>query len=109
MPQLRILEASTDATRLPFECCDALYLRAVFHHITDRDGYAREVRKAVRPGGRVAVIDFAPGALWFHGREHGVSREDVTRAFEQAGLSLIQRVDDWGGGTYALLFERPSR
>jgi ubiquinone/menaquinone biosynthesis C-methylase UbiE len=107
-PQVRVVEAVGDATRLPPECCDAVYMRAVFHHIDDPNVYAREVRNAVRPGGRVAIIDFSPGTLWFHGREHGVTRETVTQVFEQAGLSLIRHIDDWGGGTYLLLFERPS-
>ena len=47
----------------------------------------------MRPGGRVAVIDFAPGTLWFHGADHGVRPDDVVRAFQAAGLRLRERVD----------------
>jgi len=104
-PQVRIVEARTDITQLPDECCDAVYMRTVFHHIRDPQAYAREVGKAIRPGGRVAIIDFAPGALWLHRRDHGIPAEKVIQAFRQVGLSLTQRIDDWGGGTYFLLFE----
>ena len=106
-PQVRIVEARTDLTQLPEQCCDAVYMRTALHHITDPQAYAREVVKAVRPGGRVAVIDFAPGALWFHGRDHGIQADNVIHAFQQVGMSLTQRIEDWGGGTYLILFERP--
>jgi ubiquinone/menaquinone biosynthesis C-methylase UbiE len=105
-PQVRIVEAKTDITQLPDECCDAVYMRASLHHISDLQAYAREVVKAVRPGGRVAIIDFAPGALWFHGDEHGIEADNVIQAFHQVGMSLTQRIEDWGGATYLLLFER---
>jgi hypothetical protein len=53
----------------------------------------------------VAVIDFAPGSLWFHGGDHGVKAQAVVDAFERAGFSLAKRIDDWGGGMFLLLFE----
>ena len=84
-------------------------MRAVFHHIEDPTALAASVAAAVRPGGRVAIIDFPPGALWFHGADHGVTPEAVTTAFEGAGLSLAQRIDDWGGGMFLLAFDRRGR
>jgi hypothetical protein len=54
----------------------------------------------------VAIIDFAPGRLWFHGGDHGVSPEDVIEACRQAGLTLVEQSAEWGGGTYLLAFER---
>jgi ubiquinone/menaquinone biosynthesis C-methylase UbiE len=104
--QVEVLEAAVDATHLPDACCDAVYLRTVFHHIADKATFAEQVVKSVRPGGRVVVIDFPPGALWFHGRDHGVSLDDVLRSFQQAGLVPLQRIDNWGGGMFMLLFER---
>jgi ubiquinone/menaquinone biosynthesis C-methylase UbiE len=104
--QVRIVAAAADATQLPDGCCDGIYMRTVLHHISDRGAFAAAIRKALRPGGRVAVIDFPPGALWFHGRDHGVSAADLTPAFLRAGLSPADKIDTWGGGTYLLLFER---
>ncbi len=104
--RVQVVAAAEDATNLPDECCDAVYMRAVFHHIRDQGDMARLVARAVRPGGRVAVIDFAPGDLWFHGRDHGVTPEKVAEAFQQAGLTLVRHIDDWGGGMFLLLFER---
>jgi ubiquinone/menaquinone biosynthesis C-methylase UbiE len=106
LDQVQVVEAAVDATHLPDACCDAVYLRAVFHHIADKTTFAQQVVKAVRPGGRVAVIDFPPGALWFHGSDHGVRPDDVLKAFQLAGLVPVQRIDQWGGGMFLLVFKR---
>ena len=98
--------AGEASTRLPDSCCDAVYMRAVFHHIADRSTFAADVARALRPGGRVGVIDFAPGTLWFHGADHGVQPDSVLRAFQATGLRLRERADDWGGGMFLFVFER---
>lgn len=102
---VRVVEGATDATRLPDQCCDAIYLRAVTHHLADRAQFAREIHKAVRAGGRVVAIDFAPGLLWFHGADHGVTLDQVRDAFEGAGFRVAERIEDWGGGMFAMVFE----
>jgi ubiquinone/menaquinone biosynthesis C-methylase UbiE len=106
VPNVRIVEAAADATHLPDACCDAVYLRTVFHHIEDRPAFAKSLAKAVRPGGRLAIIDFAPGGLWFLGADHGVSAEEVVEVCRQAGLTLVHQTMNWGGGTYFVVFER---
>jgi ubiquinone/menaquinone biosynthesis C-methylase UbiE len=105
--QIRVVAAAADATNLPRACCDAIYLRAVFHHLDDHSAFARSIVEALRPRGRVAIIDFPPGALWFHGADHGVTRAAVVAAFSGAGLSLTREIEDWGGGMFLLVFERP--
>ena len=49
-------------TELPDNCCDAIFLREVYHHLTD-PGIDRSLYKAMRPGGRLAIIDFEPTEL----------------------------------------------
>jgi ubiquinone/menaquinone biosynthesis C-methylase UbiE len=106
IPNVKIVAASGDATRLPDGCCDAVYLRTVFHHVEDKGAFAAALAKAIRPGGRLGIIDFAPGGLWFHGAGHGVSSRDVIEACRQAGLRLVHEATHWGGGTYLVVFER---
>jgi ubiquinone/menaquinone biosynthesis C-methylase UbiE len=106
LEQVQVVKGMTDATNLPEQCCDAIYMRAVFHHIEDKQAFARSVAAGVGRGGRVAIIDFAPGGLWFHGSDHGVTAETVIEAFREAGMSLTKRIDHWGGGMFLLRFER---
>jgi ubiquinone/menaquinone biosynthesis C-methylase UbiE len=107
--QLTVVEASPDAPNLPAVCCDALYMRFVYHHIADPVAYARHLAGTVRPGGRIAVIDFAPGLLWFHDNDHGVRPETIEAAFAAAGCELVTRDDAWGGGTFVRVLECPAR
>jgi ubiquinone/menaquinone biosynthesis C-methylase UbiE len=103
---MEVVAAQADGTNLPPACCDAIYLRNVFHHIDDADTFAAAIVEALRPAARVAIIDFPPGALPFHGDDHGVGQAAVVKSFEKAGVTLEQRIDRWGGGMYLLLFRR---
>jgi SAM-dependent methyltransferase len=102
---VRVVEGAPAATNLPDHCCRAIYMRTMLPHVTDRAAFARDVVRSLEPGGRIAVIDFAPGHLWFHGQDHGVAPEDVVSAFTGAGCALRQRDDRWGGPTFLLVFE----
>jgi ubiquinone/menaquinone biosynthesis C-methylase UbiE len=105
VPNVRTVAASETETGLPDSCCDAIYMRAVFHHVADGPTFAASIVRALRPVGRVAVIDFPPGSLWFHGAEHGVQPASIVTAFQTAGLKVREQVDDWGGGMYLIVFE----
>jgi ubiquinone/menaquinone biosynthesis C-methylase UbiE len=102
---IRVVTGAPDHTRLPAGCCDAVYLRAVFHHIEQQSLFARDIAAAVRPGGRIAIVDFAPGSLWFHGADHGVTPVAVTAAFAGTACRPLRHIDQWGGGMFLQLFE----
>lgn len=106
LANVEIVATRDDDTGLVDASVDALYLRHVFHHLTDRSAMVQRLTRAVRPGGRVAIIDFPPGALWFHGADHGVTADEVRELFWNAGWRMRERRDDWGGGTFLLVFER---
>ena len=101
------IAGTTTDTGLPDSCCDAVYMRAMLHHVSEPEQFAAAVRRAVRSGGRVAVIDFTPGGLPFHGADHGITPERVVAAFTSNGLALRERIDGWGGGMFLVLFEKP--
>ena len=37
---------------------DVAFVCDVYHHIEERDGYLRKLRKALKPDGRVVIVDF---------------------------------------------------
>jgi SAM-dependent methyltransferase len=114
---LTAIRAAEGSTNLPPECCDAAFLRGVYHHLTRPAETNASVRNAIRPGGRLAIIDFEPS--WFLSRlfpvggvppnrgGHGVPPDVVIRELEQAGFMLLSRLEDWPGGQYCLVFDRP--
>ncbi len=72
-----------DARRLPFDdgCFDAVVSSLVVHNIPDRAGRAdaiREMARMLRPGGRLAVLDFRHTA-------------DYAETLRAAGLAQVRR------------------
>jgi ubiquinone/menaquinone biosynthesis C-methylase UbiE len=102
---MQIVQGDGARTNLPPGCCRSVYLRAVFHHISNPTAFAREIATAVERDGKIAIIDFAPGTLWFHGGDHGVDAGTVVAAFETAGCRLAHHEPNWGGGMFLLLFQ----
>jgi ubiquinone/menaquinone biosynthesis C-methylase UbiE len=51
------IAGAPDDPRLP-EKADLILMVDVFHHIEDRASYFRKLRASLKPGGRVAIIDF---------------------------------------------------
>lgn len=102
-----VIEAAERSTNLPDACCAAIVMRMVMHHVSDRGLFARDLRRSVRPGGRVAIIDFSPGALPHLAADHGVNQDEVVAAFAAAGFAVAARDDNWGGRTFLIVFAAP--
>ena len=104
---ITVIEAADGATNLPDACCDAIAMRMVLHHVGEPEGFARELRRSVKRGGRVGIIDFAPGALPHLADDHGVGADRVIEAFTAAGFVVDTRDDRWGGRTFLIVFAAP--
>jgi SAM-dependent methyltransferase len=110
------LQARADATGLPEGCCDAAFLRGVYHHVTAPAETIRSLREALRPGGHLAIVDFRPSwflSTFFPVRDvpanrdgHGIAPGIVISELTAGGFALIERDDAWPGGQYCLIFER---
>jgi SAM-dependent methyltransferase len=116
MPNLTLVVAKREQTRLPEACCDVIVMRNVYHHVTNPAEFLTEVKRALRPGGRVVTIDFEPGALWFHGGRpadaserrpgHGVSRSAADAEFEAAGFRVELARPNWSRPLWLTVFSR---
>ena len=51
------IAGAPDDPRLP-EKADLIFMADVFHHIDNRDSYLRRLQDALKPGGRIAIIDY---------------------------------------------------
>lgn len=117
---VRAIQAEPARTGLPPGCCDGVFMRGVYHHLTDPAPTLADIYRALRPGGRFLVIDFPP-TWWLrpwtpknlpddrHG--HGIEPGTVEREAQAAGFVVESRQGDWPGGPfhdlYALVFEKP--
>lgn len=76
--------------RLPPRLFDLVFVVDTYHHLPDRVRYLERLRDALRPGGRIVIVDY-------HKRElpvgpppdHKLDREVVLEEASRAGLVLI--------------------
>lgn len=88
LPNVHAVQAVADDPRLP-EAVDLILLVDVYHHVAQRTAYFSRLRGRLRPGGRVAIVDFRPDAPV--GPRHGrVAADTVKREFAAAGYALVQ-------------------
>jgi predicted methyltransferase len=116
LSNVTVIKGAVSRTNLPEACCDALFSRVVYHHLTDPAAINADVFRALRPGGVLVIIDFEPGGImnWIgrpetadrHGG-HGTPKDTVVTEVTAAGFQLIRGPEAWRGRTYAVLFRRP--
>ncbi|MBX3220624.1 MAG: class I SAM-dependent methyltransferase [Labilithrix sp.] len=59
LPNLRAVRATPAASGLAARSVDRILVVHVWHHLADRVAYARDLAAALRPGGKLFVVDFS--------------------------------------------------
>jgi arsenite methyltransferase len=78
---------------LPVRNVDMVFFHDVLHHIQDRAAYLKTVAGYLKPGGRVAVIDYEPGQGPHKGHpDLEISREPLGAWAKEAGLKQVEDV-----------------
>ena len=108
-----VVEGAPDDTNLPSSCCETIFLRHVYHHITQPREFDRNLVRSLRPGGYLAIIDFPPdpnlppvqGVPKNRGG-HGIPEKVTIEELTSAGLQVEKKIDDWSGSDYCVIFTR---
>ena len=119
LDNVTVIEGAADATNLPRACCDAIFLRHVYHHMTEVEPFNRSLHASLKPGGRLAIIDFVPGessrapdGVPASRRGHGITPSEVIAELTASGLMHVKTIDAWPPGDedpdyFLVLFRRP--
>ncbi len=75
--------------RLP-EKVDLIIMVDVFHHVEDRDRYFRRLRDSLKPGGRIAIIDFRMDSPDGPPKSARIAPDRVKTEMKGAGYALVQ-------------------
>ena len=111
-----VLAGDLNRTNLPDGCCDALFVRNVYHHFADPPAMNASILRTLKPGGRFAVMDFPPDGpsrdvppdKRAGGKDHGVFRDTVVAELKAAGFEIVQVVPEWQGVSFLVLGRKPS-
>jgi ubiquinone/menaquinone biosynthesis C-methylase UbiE len=106
-----VVESGEAVTNLPEGCCDAIFLRRVYHHLTKPLEFDASLIRSLKPGGKLAIIDFPPHPEYgkVEGvpkdrEDHGIVQKILIEEVTKSGLQLEKVVDDWPTSDYCILF-----
>jgi ubiquinone/menaquinone biosynthesis C-methylase UbiE len=115
LENVSVIEAHATRTNLPERCCDALVLRRVYHHFSNPHLMNASLRRSLKPGGLLAVLDFEPDSAESPdpsnrdtGDQHGVTSATVVRELSHAGFEVVAVEEGTRPGRFMVVVRRPS-
>lgn len=106
-----IVEGAADDTNLPSSCCDAIFLRHVYHHLTQPQGFDGNLVRSLKPGAYLAIIDFPPSpnsepvdGVPKNRGGHGIPETVMVDELTSTGLQVEKIIDDWSKHDYCVIF-----
>ena len=112
-PNIQVVAAGADRTNFPDGACDAVFMRNVYHHIESPGPMSASLAASLKPGGRLAIVDFTPPgaeATMPADRDqddrHGVTPDSVRRELADAGL-IAEKTETGTGRWFMVVASRP--
>ena len=114
-----VLEGTESSTNLPNECCDAIFLRDVYHHLTRPQEFDASLLAALKPGGRLAIMDFppdpgsaVPAGVPSDRGGHGITASMIVSEVTGAGFRHLTTMPQWPPDNardrlFFVMFEKP--
>lgn len=85
LPNLTAVQASEKSPNLP-EPVDLILVVNTYHHIGGRAEYFRNLKASLRPGGRIAIVDWKKDAPMGPPEQFRFSPEQIEEEMKQAGF-----------------------
>ena len=109
-----VVKAGEAETNLPRECCDSIFMRQVYHHLTQPAKEDASLFQSLKPGGLLAVIDQLPekgtkppkGVPKNRGG-HGMPKQLLIDELTAAGFQALTTPNYWHGEDYCVVFRKP--
>ena len=97
LKNVTVVEGTAAQTKLPEQCCDAIFMRDVYHHFSEPPAMNASVLASLRPGGVLGVLDFGPppgsespdpAARGIDG-QHGITPATLERELKAADFEAV--------------------
>ncbi len=108
LDNVTVVEARERETNLAPGCCEAIFMRRVYHHLTDPAAYNASLYASLKPGGRLAIVEpefsgiLSPLRAW----PHWTDDEQVVAEVTAAGLTHVTTADWPAAAHYAAVFRK---
>ena len=114
-----VLQGAGSSTNLPYDCCDAIFLRDVYHHLTRPHEFDASLLAAVKKGGRLAIMDFppdpgsaVPAGVPADRGGHGIAASVIVTEVTRAGFRHLTTMTRWPPDgdrdrLFLVMFEKP--
>lgn len=114
---ITVVKAGVAETNLPRECCDSIFMRGVYHHLTQPEKEDASLFQSLKPGGLLAIIDFPPtnetteresiAGVPKNRGGHGIRKQLLVNELTGAGFRLFSTSVKWRGNDYCVIVQRP--
>jgi SAM-dependent methyltransferase len=93
-----------------------MYMRDVYHHFTEPAKLVAQLYRNLKPGGRLVVIDFRPGARSNRATPagvpenrggHGIPIAILREELEAGGFQHVETIEQWRGNLFAVIVVKP--
>ena len=112
------IKAGANETNLPPESCDSIFMRLVYHHLTQPAKIDASLFRSLKPGGLLAVIDEYPtgeplpkGVPRNRGG-HGIPEKLVVQELTSTGFHVVTEIDPWAAWpvhhSYCVVLRKPA-
>jgi arsenite methyltransferase len=91
---VHVILAGKGSPSLP-EKIDLIFLRNVYHHISNRVEYFAKLKESLKPDGRIAIVEHNRGGRFSFHRifEHRVTQETIVEEMTKAGYNISEKID----------------
>jgi ubiquinone/menaquinone biosynthesis C-methylase UbiE len=120
LQNISVLKGDLIGTNLPDGCCDAIFMRHVYHHFAKPAQTNAAIFRALKSGGLLAIIDFPP-RKWLNAISpldgapknrggHGVPKKTLIEELVSTGFEIVSESDNWPNhDDYCVIARKPAR
>ena len=107
LANVTVVAAGEHDTNLPDNCCDAIFMRRVYHHLSNVTAINESLYTALEPGGALAIIEFESDGWVGSLTGEGIAPGRLVSELTSAGFEHVETADWPGASHYVAVFERP--